>query len=79
MRLGGGGGEGGRTGWAQRQGAQATDGWDLAAGCALEAVSGDPDRWIRSGRLGSSARGGQCCFVYGDKVAGAEVGATRTS
>jgi hypothetical protein len=50
-------GEGGLTGRAQRQGAQATDGWDPAAGCALEAISGDPDRWIRSGRLGSSTRG----------------------
>jgi hypothetical protein len=38
-------------------GAQATDGWGQGKACLREAVSVDPDRWIRGGRLGSSEQG----------------------
>jgi hypothetical protein len=49
--------EGELTGRAQRQEAQATDGWDPVAGCAHEPVSNDLDHWIKDGRLRSGAQG----------------------
>jgi hypothetical protein len=72
-------GEGGLTGWAQRQGAQATDGWD--PGVVVHALSGiwrsrplDWEQTVRIGRQGGNDTVTGAVPIHGGGVAGEGAG-----